>query len=233
MQYDILYSVLCEKANDFHLSENTCRDSLPDQTWYHVSELYAASGQGAKTASDLSVYLLPPFLVPPLQVVDLNAIHANPARPWQFAVGGSDEWARVYDMRKAATPTTPTSTSSSTGVNRGGNSWGDFWGDEGQGVGWQLQDEPVARLCPMGLRRRAGGGARGVGGGGGGKHITCVVFSELGELLATYNDDVSGYGGGVLGGRGGSWEGGGFWGGRGEGFWGGRGGGQGGLEFRG
>lgn len=32
----------------------------------------------------------------------LNSIHCNPARPWQFAVAGSDAYVRVYDRRKAA-----------------------------------------------------------------------------------------------------------------------------------
>lgn len=35
----------------------------------------------------------------PLQVLDLNAVHVNPCRPWLFAVGGDDPFARVYDLR--------------------------------------------------------------------------------------------------------------------------------------
>lgn len=34
------------------------------------------------------------------QVVDLYSVHHNPARPWLFAVGGTDPHARVYDIRR-------------------------------------------------------------------------------------------------------------------------------------
>ena len=34
--------------------------------------------------------------------VGLNSIHCNPARPEQFVVGGDDEYAYVYDIRKIA-----------------------------------------------------------------------------------------------------------------------------------
>lgn len=34
-------------------------------------------------------------------VLELNSIHCNEARPWQFVVGGSDESVRVYDQRRA------------------------------------------------------------------------------------------------------------------------------------
>lgn len=37
--------------------------------------------------------------------LSLNSIHCNPLRPWQFVVGGSDIFARVYDQRRALTPT--------------------------------------------------------------------------------------------------------------------------------
>jgi len=33
------------------------------------------------------------------QVLDLNAVHVNPCRPWLFAVGGDDPFARVFDLR--------------------------------------------------------------------------------------------------------------------------------------
>uniref|UniRef100_A0A6S8J0R5 Uncharacterized protein n=2 Tax=Dunaliella tertiolecta TaxID=3047 RepID=A0A6S8J0R5_DUNTE len=32
--------------------------------------------------------------------VELNAVHANPARPWLFAVGGGDPYARIFDVRR-------------------------------------------------------------------------------------------------------------------------------------
>lgn len=37
------------------------------------------------------------------QALDLNAVHVNPARPWLFAVGGDDQFARVYDFRALRT----------------------------------------------------------------------------------------------------------------------------------
>lgn len=44
---------------------------------------------------------LAPTLLPRAraQPVELNAVHANPARPWLFAVGGGDACAWVYDVR--------------------------------------------------------------------------------------------------------------------------------------
>jgi hypothetical protein len=41
-----------------------------------------------------------------LQVIEINAVHHNPARPWLFAVGGSDPYARVYDARRLTSSTT-------------------------------------------------------------------------------------------------------------------------------
>ena len=43
-----------------------------------------------------------PVLLLDMQVVDLNSIHINPQQPWQFVVGGSDEFARIYDNRRTA-----------------------------------------------------------------------------------------------------------------------------------
>jgi hypothetical protein len=166
-------------------------------------------------------------LLLPLQSVGINAIHVNPTRPWQFAVGGSDAWARVYDIRRTRdppqNPNSGSSSSSSCAAGRGGSlaaaaaaaaaCYGRdrFWQrDSGsrntpsqqqqheQRIGpptsaearysrvYGLTDEPVARLCPEPLW-----GSR-VGGFGGGPSITCVMFSKQGELLASYNDEVSG-----------------------------------------
>lgn len=33
------------------------------------------------------------------EVVAINSVCYNPARPWQFCVGGEDEYVRVYDER--------------------------------------------------------------------------------------------------------------------------------------
>ncbi|WIA43907.1 hypothetical protein OEZ86_010313 [Tetradesmus obliquus] len=156
---------------------------------------------------------------PTNRVVGINAIHVNPTRPWQFAVGGSDAWARVYDLRKTRDP--PQNPSSSSGVNGGSgsdlaaaadaaaacNGRDCYWirsssssidataageQQQQQRIGpptraevrySRLADEPVARLCPEPLW-----GAR-ASGFGGDPSITCVMFSQQGELLASYNDD--------------------------------------------
>jgi WD repeat-containing protein 42A len=158
-----------------------------------------------------------------LQVVGINAIHVNPARPWQFAVGGSDAWARVYDIRRTFDPPqNPGSSSSSSSPACHGSSLAAaaaaaaacygrdrFWqrdssalaaavaAQQQQRIGppiraearysrvYGLADVPVARLCPEALW-----GSR-VGGFGGDPSITCVMFSKQGELLASYNDEVS------------------------------------------
>jgi len=39
--------------------------------------------------------------------LQLNSIHCNPLRPWQFVVGGSDIFARVYDQRRSLTTSAP------------------------------------------------------------------------------------------------------------------------------
>lgn len=52
----------------------------------------------------------------PLQTdrISLNSIHCNPLRPWQFVVGGSDIFARVYDQRRSLVSTSSYSLSTST-----------------------------------------------------------------------------------------------------------------------
>eukprot|EP00877_Chromochloris_zofingiensis_P004808 jgi/Chrzof1/14328/UNPLg00601.t1 len=83
-------------------------------------------------------------------VVDLNCIHVNPARPWQFAVGGSDEWVRVYDYRRY--PGTSSSTAEASSSSRPAVA------DNGTRSSsrrlrdrlFSLSDEPVMRLCLMG-----------------------------------------------------------------------------------
>ncbi|EFJ45684.1 hypothetical protein VOLCADRAFT_42270, partial [Volvox carteri f. nagariensis] len=79
------------------------------------------------------------------QIIDLNAIHVNPARPWQLVVGGADEAVVVYDNRSLTSLTS----------SYGGSS---------------------ARGDPGAVRRRPA-------------HVTCVMFGQNGDVLATYNDD--------------------------------------------
>jgi hypothetical protein len=103
-----------------------------------------------------------PTSPPRTQPVDLNCIHAGAARPHLFAVGGGDEWARVYDVRGAARAPA---------------------GATAAGALFEMADAPAARLAPARLRPQ--GPRRRVYC----KHITGIQFSGAGELLATYNDD--------------------------------------------
>jgi hypothetical protein len=50
-----------------------------------------------------------------------------------------------------------------------------------------LSDEPLALLCPHHLSQGASPGSL-----IGEPHITCVMYSQQGELLASYNDEVRG-----------------------------------------
>ena len=36
------------------------------------------------------------------RTIELNSIHCNPMRPWQFAVAGGDDYVRIYDQRRTA-----------------------------------------------------------------------------------------------------------------------------------
>ena len=66
-----------------------------------------------------------------LQALDLNAIHVNPSRPWLFAVGGDDQYARVFDFRRMQ---------SSAG---GGAAGGEDGGSRGRGKLQRVDCEPV------------------------------------------------------------------------------------------
>lgn len=52
-----------------------------------------------------------------------------------------------------------------------------------------LSDTPVAVLCPAHLAHGASPGSL-----LGDPHVTCVMYSKQGELLASYNDEVRGRG---------------------------------------
>lgn len=52
-----------------------------------------------------------------------------------------------------------------------------------------LSDTPVALLCPAHLAHGASPGSL-----LGDPHVTCVMYSKQGELLASYNDEVRGVG---------------------------------------
>ncbi|KAK9809355.1 hypothetical protein WJX73_008283 [Symbiochloris irregularis] len=66
------------------------------------------------------------------RTVGLNSIHCNPARPWQFVLGASDEVVRIYDTRMMPP------------------------GSVGDGVrAGQSVCQPVRQLVPRSLRRSA------------------------------------------------------------------------------
>lgn len=134
-------------------------------------------------------------------VIDINAVHVNPARPWQLVVGGADESVLVYDNRAmtsrsssyvcssspapAANRRPPTAAAGSTseraaralGLGSAGEGGGAGGGAGGGGGGRyrRLDMRPLLQLCPRELRR-PGGGATGRG-----HHVTCVVFGQNGE----------------------------------------------------
>eukprot|EP00879_Flechtneria_rotunda_P026284 GHRR01028017.1.p1 GENE.GHRR01028017.1~~GHRR01028017.1.p1 ORF type:complete len:242 (+),score=72.26 GHRR01028017.1:548-1273(+) len=112
---------------------------------------------------------------PTSRVVGINAVHVNPIRPWQFALGGGDSWARVYDVRRLR-DTHDRHQQQQTAAN-GGSSRKTH---KAAGLG----DEPIARLCPEGLARQSGRSVMGE------PSITGVMFSQQGELLVSYNDEV-------------------------------------------
>ncbi|KAH9331597.1 hypothetical protein KI387_003705, partial [Taxus chinensis] len=84
---------------------------------------------------------------PPLSL-RLNAIVIDPTNPNYFAIGGSDEYARVYDIRT--------------------HNW-DASSNE---------DCPVGLFCPQHLV------------GNDHVHITGLAYSNQGELLVSYNDEL-------------------------------------------
>ncbi|GIL83639.1 hypothetical protein Vretimale_10439 [Volvox reticuliferus] len=110
------------------------------------------------------------------QIIDLNAVHVNPARPWQLVVGGADEVVVVYDNRNltSLTPSYHARTSgdgpaAATATSRRR----------------RVDARPLIELCPSNLRRASDLGTvrhRTA-------HVTCVLFAQNGDVLATYNDD--------------------------------------------
>ncbi|GAX74097.1 hypothetical protein CEUSTIGMA_g1546.t1 [Chlamydomonas eustigma] len=108
--------------------------------------------------------------------VDLNAVHVNPARPWLFAVGGDDQYARVYDIRvvrknlfESSSVTSDTSQETGSITIR----------DHSRSSSSKVQCEPVARLCPDHMK----------GSTHGNRQITCVMYSRYGELLVSYHNE--------------------------------------------
>lgn len=97
------------------------------------------------------------------QIIDLNGVHVNPARPWQLVVGGADEAVVVYDNRILTSLTT----------SYGGGSIG---GADDASVGCrQVEGRPLFELCPSNLRRTADLSVRHRP-----THVTCVIFSQNG-----------------------------------------------------
>ena len=80
---------------------NPCRPILLPQALdlnaIHVNPCHPILLPQALDLNAIHVKPCCPILLP--QALDLNAIHVNPCRPWLFAVGGDDQYARVYDLR--------------------------------------------------------------------------------------------------------------------------------------
>ncbi|GLC52489.1 hypothetical protein PLESTB_000635200 [Pleodorina starrii] len=116
----------------------------------------------------------------PRKIIDLNAVHVNPARPWQLVVGGADEAVVVYDNRALTSLTSSYVSSGSPSPAAAGSG-----GGGGRAAARRRVDgRPLMELCPAHLR---------VGGSASGPyrptHVTCVMFGQNGDVLATYNDD--------------------------------------------
>eukprot|EP00803_Ostreobium_quekettii_P008452 evm.model.scf_1509.4 EVM.evm.TU.scf_1509.4 scf_1509:19855-26098(-) len=92
--------------------------------------------------------------------VSLTTNDINPHRTKEMVVGGSDEYARVYDMRKFSTCS--------------------FQGSANEDAHHTVC-EPLYFVSPQHLRGRRGYGIA--------AHITCATYSMVGELLVTYSDE--------------------------------------------
>eukprot|EP00899_Mesostigma_viride_P008401 jgi/Mesvir1/17562/Mv08805-RA.1 len=99
-------------------------------------------------------------------MVGLNSVVISPRDPWLLATGGLDEFARVYDRRMLG---------AGSALALGG------WGAGERRRGALLGAYAPPQLEPS---RRSAEQHRGR------FNITCVAFSEQGELLASYNDEL-------------------------------------------
>ncbi|KAL6750363.1 hypothetical protein V8C86DRAFT_3031103, partial [Haematococcus lacustris] len=97
-------------------------------------------------------------------MVELNAVHYNPARPWLFAVGGGDPRAFVYDVRRLV---------------KAGEA---FRLSERAACRVSQGYQPVAQLCPDHLEPTVPGADN--------FHITCVRFNQAGQLLSSYSHEL-------------------------------------------
>ncbi|GIL52116.1 hypothetical protein Vafri_8049 [Volvox africanus] len=110
------------------------------------------------------------------QIIDLNAIHVNPARPWQLVVGGADEVIVVYDIRNLTSLTSSYHDGSGGGGPAAANS-------ASRCV--RVNAKPLIELCPSHLRPIGDPSSC----ADQPTHVTCVMFGQNGDVLATYNDD--------------------------------------------
>ncbi|KAG2440796.1 hypothetical protein HXX76_003651 [Chlamydomonas incerta] len=127
-------------------------------------------------------------------VIDINAIHVNPARPWQLVVGGSDECVQLYDVRVLTSLTSSYVSAASPGAARraaASESAAASGGGGGRGGGGaprcRVHGSPLMELCPAHLRPPAAGESAAAFRRP--THVTCVAFGQNGDVLATYNDD--------------------------------------------
>ncbi|KAG1663226.1 hypothetical protein FOA52_004427 [Chlamydomonas sp. UWO 241] len=109
--------------------------------------------------------------------LDLNAVAVNPSRPWLFAVGGDDQYARIYDLRAMRNSAAASNTSNTSNTN--GTSSAITTGGAARRPTLAAACQPLALMCPQHLNAPQHGGA----------HITCVVYSRTGELLTTYHNE--------------------------------------------
>ena len=119
------------------------------------------------------------------QVIDINAVHVNPARPWQLAVGGSDECVQLYDVRlltsltssyvSAASPAAPRRGAATEAAAGGGGGRG---GGGGGAPRCRVHGNPLMELCPAHLRPPPAGESSSAFRRP--THVTCVVFGQNG-----------------------------------------------------
>ncbi len=144
-------------------------------------------------------------------VIDLNAVHVNPARPWQLVVGGADESVLVYDNRAMTSRSSSyvCSSSPAPAANRQPPTDAQT-GTATAGAAGSMSERAARSLGLDGAGDARGGGGAGGGGRGGvryrrlemrpllqlcprelrrpggssmgrGHHVTCVVFGQNGE----------------------------------------------------
>lgn len=89
---------------------SSCADLLRDDfrrqhAVHSTNPLLQVHGQDPAASVHISLPLLRHngrFVQRLRREIALNSIHCNPAKPWQFVLGGGDEIVRIYDQRRGA-----------------------------------------------------------------------------------------------------------------------------------